>query len=217
MLRETMTYDWFTVAWLTGLIALAVSKSLYAHRFSDFMSVLGNSRYLKIYSRDQKFIDGFDSLFFLNFVIAISIFIYITVSLFTEFKGFELNLFLKILFGVSILNLSKILFERLIGSLFEIDKIIDNYLFQKTTYKNFTGLILLPLNCFIIYALEPSKTIIYSIIGLLFAINFVGFVISFKNHQKVLLSNVFYFILYLCALEIGPYLILAKLIIDFNA
>ncbi|MEM6514543.1 MAG: DUF4271 domain-containing protein [Bacteroidota bacterium] len=217
MLRESITNDWFTIALLIGLTAVVISKFLYVHRFSDFVSVLGNSKYLKIYARNQKFIDGFDSLFFLNFIISISTFIYIGLASFGQIERFDLNFFVKILFGVGVLTLSKILIERLIGSLFDIDTIIDQYLFQKTTYKNFSGLILLPLNCILIYTLEPSKAVIYSIISLILLINLVGFIISFKNHQKTLLANFFYFILYLCALEIGPYLILTKLIIDFNA
>ena len=216
MLRETVTNDWYTIALLIGLASVAVSRFIYTHRFIDFVTVLGNTKYLKIYSRDQKFIDGFDSLFYVNFIISISTFTYVGTSLFYEFLDFELTYFLKILFGIGILTLSKTLIERLVGSLFEIDDIIDKYLFQKTTYKNLTGLILLPLNALIIFAFEPSMTIIYLIIGLIFLINIIGFIVSFNNHQKVLLSNIFYFILYLCALEIGPYLILAKLIIDFN-
>jgi len=216
MLRETVTNDWYTIALLIGLASVAVSRFIYTHRFIDFVTVLGNTKYLKIYSRDQKFIDGFDSLFYVNFIISISTFTYVGTSLFYGFPDFELTYFLKILFGIGILTLSKTLIERLVGSLFEIDDIIDKYLFQKTTYKNLTGLILLPLNALIIFAFEPSMTIIYLIIGLIFLINIIGFIVSFNNHQKVLLSNIFYFILYLCALEIGPYLILAKLIIDFN-
>lgn len=217
MLRETFTNDWFTIALLIGTVAIALSKFLYAHRFSDFVAVLGNSKYLKIYARDQKFIDGFDTLCFINFVVSISTFIYVCYLVFSSPESFKLDTFFKLLFGVGVLTLSKILLERLIGSLFEIDSIIDSYLFQKTTYKNFTGLLLLPINCVIIYTFEPSKTVIYVIISVIALINTIGFISSFKNHQKLLLNNIFYFILYLCALEIGPYLILAKLIIDFNA
>jgi len=217
MLRETITNDWFTIALMVGTAAIALSKFLYAYRFNDFISVLGNSKYLKIYARDQKFIDGFDSLCYINFVVSTSTFIYVCYSAFTIPEAFKLDLYFKLLFGIGVLTLSKILLERLIGSLFEIDSIIDNYLFQKTTYKNFTGLLLLPVNCIIIYTLEPSRTLIYTIISLVALINIIGFMDSFKNHQNLLLNNIFYFILYLCALEIGPYLILAKLIIDFNA
>jgi len=217
MLRETVTNEWFTVFIVLGLVFLTLSKFLSSRRFDDFLAVIGNSKYLKIYARDQKFIDGFDTLLFLNLVISVSIFSFLMYSEFVNPAEFDLIQFFKLLFGVGALVLIKVLLERLIGSLFEIDALIDSYLFQKTTYKNYTGLILLPVNILLIYSFSPSKPIIYIILGLIFLINLIGFITSFKNHQKILLNNLFYFILYLCALEIGPYLILYRLILDYKA
>ncbi|WP_298900702.1 DUF4271 domain-containing protein [uncultured Psychroserpens sp.] len=217
MLREVISNDWFTVFLVLGLVFITLSKYIFAHRFKDFLVVIGNSKYLKIYARDQKFIDGFDALLFFNGIISVSIFAFISYSTLVNPSEFDLNLFFKLLFGIGVLFLIKILLERLIGSLFDIDELIDSYLFQKTTFKNYAGLVLFPINAIIIYTLNPSKPIIYSIIGLIVLINLIGFISSFKNHQKLLLNNIFYFILYLCALEIGPYLILYKLIKDFNA
>jgi hypothetical protein len=216
MLRETVSNEWFTVFIVLGLVFLTLSKFLSSRRFDDFLAVIGNSKYLKIYAREQKFIDGFDTLLFLNLIISVSIFSFLMYSEFVSPAEFDLIQFFKLLFGVGALVLIKVLLERLIGSLFEIDALIDSYLFQKTTYKNYTGLILLPVNILLIYSFSPSKSIIYIILGLIFLINLIGFITSFKNHQKILLNNLFYFILYLCALEIGPYLILYRLILDYK-
>ncbi|WP_299225479.1 DUF4271 domain-containing protein [uncultured Psychroserpens sp.] len=217
MLREIVSNDWFTAFLVIALGLVSLSKFLFAHRFKDFISVIGNTKYLKIYMRDQKFIDGFDALLFLNLIISLSIFSFIAYSTFTEPSEFDLILFFKVVFGVGVLILIKTLLERLIGSIFEIDALIDSYIFQKTTYKNYAGFILLPINCLLIYTIDATKPILYASISLIVLINFIGFISSFKNHQKLLLNNIFYFILYLCALEIGPYLILYKLIKDFNA
>jgi len=216
MLRDVFSNDWFTVCLVVGLACITLSKYIFAPRFKDFIAVIGNSKYLKIYSRDQKFIDGFDALLFFNGIITISIFAYVSYTTLVHPSEFNVNQFSKLLFGVGVLFLIKVLLERLIGSIFEIDELIDSYLFQKTAFKNYSGLVLLPINCILIYAISPSKSIIYSIIGLIVVINLIGFISSFKNHQKLLLNNIFYFILYLCALEIGPYLILYKIIKDFN-
>lgn len=217
MIREVISNDWFTIFLVIGLACLTVSKYLFSPRFKDFIAVIGNSKYLKIYARDQKFIDGFDALLFGNLIVSVSIFAYVSYSTFVSAAEFNPDQFFKLLFGVGVLFLIKILLERLIGSVFEIDDLIDSYLFQKTTFKNYSGLVLLPINCILIYTLYPSKTIIYGVLGLLIVVNLVGFISTFKTHQKQLLNNIFYFILYLCALEIGPYLILYKLIKDFNA
>lgn len=217
MLRTLISNDWFTVFMVISLASIALSKYLFSNRFVDFIGVIGNSKYLKIYARDLKFIDVFDALLFLNLVISISIFGYYSyINLFAP-GSFEIDVFLKLLFAVAAMALIKILLERLIGSLFEIDKLIDTYLFQKTSYKNYCGFVVLPINVLLLYTIPPSKFIIFLVIGLLLIINLIGFITSFKNHQKLLSNNVFYFILYLCALEIGPYLILFKIFVEYKA
>jgi hypothetical protein len=40
-----------------GVLAIVLAKFTNHLRFNDFLFVIGNSKYLKIYSKDQKFID----------------------------------------------------------------------------------------------------------------------------------------------------------------
>jgi uncharacterized protein DUF4271 len=212
MLREIISNEWITILIVLCISILAFTKAAFSNRFNDFLWVIGNSKYLKIYSRDQKFIDQFEGLLFLNFIISLSLFFFILYNTFFESIAFNILFFLKLFIGIGSIILIKILLERLIGSLFEIDSLIDSYVFQKTNYKNYMGLILLPINILLFFAIQPSRAIIYFVIGLLLFINLVGFVSSFKTHQKLVLNNLFYFILYLCALEIAPYIILYKIL-----
>ncbi|RLD29734.1 MAG: DUF4271 domain-containing protein [Bacteroidetes bacterium] len=212
MLREIISNEWITILIVLCISILAFAKAAFSNRFNDFLWVIGNSKYLKIYSRDQKFIDQFDGLLFLNLIISLALFFFILYNTFFDSLAFELIFFFKLLIGIGAIILIKVLLERLIGSLFEIDSLIDSYIFQKTNYKNYIGLVLLPINILLIFAVQPTKTIIYLIIGLFLIINLVGFVSSFKTHQKLVFNNLFYFILYLCALEIAPYIILYKIL-----
>ncbi|MCO4822727.1 MAG: DUF4271 domain-containing protein [Flavobacteriaceae bacterium] len=213
MLREIISNEWYTILIVFSLCILAVARYVYTLRFSDFLWLVGNSKYLKIYARDQKFIDQFDSLLYANFVIAASIFGFINYNTFISPITFDLTLFIKVFTGLGSVILIKILIERLLGSLFEIDALIDAYIFQKTNYKNYIGLMLLPINIILIYAVPPTEIILYIILSLLFTINLIGFIGSVKTNQKTILGNLFYFILYLCALEIAPYILLYKLFI----
>jgi len=120
----------------------------------------------------------------------------------------------KLSVGIAIFVLIKVLLERLIGSLFEIDKLTDLYLFQKITYKNYLGILLLPINALLLFTFQPTLNIIYGIIILLLSINVIGLISSLKSHQSLIKNNLFYFILYLCALEIAPYIILYKVFIS---
>ncbi len=217
MLRDILYNDWITVFIFLGLVFITLAKYMYTNRFMDFIGIIGNSKYLKIYARDQKFIDGFDMLLFLNLVISISVFGYVSYRNLLYQHPFDIIVFLKVIFAVGAIILIKILLERLIGSLFEMDKLMDIYLFQKTSYKNFTGFVLFPINLLLVYSVTPTVLIFYIVIGIIVLVNLIGFIITLKNYQNIVVNNLFYFILYLCALEIGPYLILYKLIIEFKA
>jgi len=211
MLREVISNEWYTVLFVLSLISITLAKYFYSSRFGEFLTVIGNSKYLKIYSKEQKFVDQFDALLFINQIISFSTFSFIAYNQFYEPLTFDILLFLKICLGIGGVLLIKVLLERLIASLFDIDELIDAYLFQKINYKNYTGLVLFPINLILIFSIEPTKNWIYGIAIILILINLIGFITSFKTHQKLILSSFFYFILYLCALEIAPYIILYKL------
>lgn len=213
MLREIISNDLFTILIVIAIVIVAMARLASPNRFTDFIYVIGNSKYLKIYSRDQKFLDTFDALLFSNFVLSASVFIYIIHQYLTDNQGVSINLLFKLILGIAVFILIKILLERLIASVFEIDTLIDQYLFQKTSYKNYLGLILIPVNAVLIFSISPSITNIYIIVILLLLLNIIGLISSFKTHQNTIKGNLFYFILYLCALEIAPYIILYKVFI----
>lgn len=212
MLRTIATNDWLTTFLVLGFSFICLTKFLYENRFFSYLGVIGNSKYLKIYTKEQKFIDLFDALLFVNFTLSAAVFTHISYNTIVTPEPFELSWFLKLALGISSFILIKVLLERLIGSVFEIDELIDSYLFQKTSYLNYSGFILFFSSLFMLFATEPSKTLIITTIGLVTLINLIGFVTTFKSHQNLLLNNFFYFILYLCTLEIGPYLISYKII-----
>ena len=66
MLREVISNEWFTILIVLSLCILAFAKYAFSNRFNDYLWVVGNSKYLKVYAREQKFIDHFDSLLFVN-------------------------------------------------------------------------------------------------------------------------------------------------------
>ncbi len=214
MLRDVTSNELYTILIVIGLTFIAIAKVSSPKRFSDFTMVLGNFTYLKIYTREQKFFDRFDALLFINLIVSVAIFGLIVFQLLVEPISVSLNLISKLVFGIGVFILIKVLIERLIGSLFDIDYLIDHYIFQKISYRNFLGIVLLPINALLIFSITPTPTIIYAIFILLFTISMIGLITSFKTYQSLIKNNLFYFILYLCALEIAPYVILYKV---FNA
>ena len=207
MIRDTISHDFYTIILVLGILIIAIAKLISPKRFDDFVSVLGNSKYIKIYSREQKFLDKFDALLFTNLILSTSLFSFIMYQYFTKSTTLSIDLMIKISFGICVFILIKVLFERLVGSLLEIDSAIDQYLFQKISYKNFLGILLIPINAFLIFSFSPTLLFFYIIFAMLFI------VISLKSHQSLIKHNLFYFILYLCTLEIAPFIILYKVFI----
>ncbi|WP_341216031.1 DUF4271 domain-containing protein [uncultured Wocania sp.] len=214
MYRDIISNELFTILMVIGLTIIAAAKLVAPQRFGDFIYILGNSKYLKIYAKQQKFLDKFDALLFSNLVISASIFSFLIYQYVAETKTISINILFKLVFGIGTFILIKVLIERLIASLFEIDKLIDQYLFQKISYKNYLGLLLIPINALLIFTIKPTLSLFYTIIALLLIVNVFGVITSFKTHQNAIKHNLFYFILYLCALEIAPYIILYKVFIS---
>ncbi|WOD45161.1 DUF4271 domain-containing protein [Hwangdonia lutea] len=214
MYRDIISNELFTVLMVIGLAIIATAKLVAPQRFADFFYVLVNSKYLKIYVKDQKFLDKFDALLFSNLVISASVFCHLVYQYANNTKAVSVNLLFKLVFGIGTFILIKVLIERLIASLFEIDKLMDQYLFQKITYKNYLGLLLLPINALLIFSIEPTMPVFYTIMALILVVNISGVITSFKTHQNTIKGNLFYFILYLCALEIAPYVVLYKVFVS---
>ena len=214
MLRPSFSYDTFTILIMVSLLFVAVSKLLFEKRFNHFVAILIKPSYLNIYSRDQRFVDLFDGLLFINLLVSIAVFSFISYTALFESLELPVLFILKFSLGVGIFILIKTLIERLVGSLFNIDFLIDKYLFQKIAFRNFSGLLLIPINTILLFSIDPSKSIILSIIILLALINILGLLTTYKSNLNLIKEEFFYFILYICTLEIGPYIILYKVFIE---
>jgi hypothetical protein len=65
--------------------------------------------------------------------------------------------------------------------------------------------LLLPVNIFLFYNTTQHPIVIYVIIGLIIAASITSYLVSLRIYQNLILGKLFYFILYLCTLEIAPY------------
>lgn len=212
MIREIISTEIFTILLLISLLLIAAVKLVYPKRFQDFTSIIINHRYIRLHSRDKKLFDGFESILFLNLTVSFTFFGCICYKQFNPDTILSTGLVLELAAAISVFLLAKVLIERFISRVFNIDTIIIDYLFQKINYKNFIGIALVPLNALLVYSLKPSKALLLLVLGILLLINYIGLSYFFKNNLSIIKKNFFYFILYLCILEISPYLVLFKLI-----
>ncbi|RNC87788.1 MAG: DUF4271 domain-containing protein [Winogradskyella sp.] len=216
MLRDYLSQDFFTILIAVCLILVVVARYLSNSRFYDFISVIWNDRYLKLYTKEHKKIDFFNSILLINFMLSAGCFIYFTYKYFNQstFNTTEFIPLLLLLSAIVVFVLAKNGLELLMGYIFEISGIIRANLFQKTTYRNISGLILVVFNILLLFSNLDQKIVIYLAISVFFLINISGFFRFLLLYQKLIIPHFFYFLLYLCALEIGPYVILYKVLND---
>ena len=138
-------------------------------------------------------------------VISFAFFIQIILSYFRYSSKTDWIQFIQISTLLSIFILSKYLIEKIIATSFNIEEFNEQFNLQKVSYRTYIGLCILPLNVILFYNDTPIDFLIYFLITAVLLINMLTYFISLKIYQNLILSKLFYFILYLCALEIAPY------------
>ena len=212
MLREFISNDWYVVFCLVSLVVILMAKKIDAQRFSEFLKLFGNNNYLRIYLKEHSFFDRFDSLLFINFCINFVVFGGIGYQFVFEPVTMNLLKFSQLFSFVAVVVLLKIGLELFLGYVLDLRTLFNILTFQQISSYNFIGLILLPLNAFIVFGVNFAPLAIILTMVLILLIVVAGMTKTVQSNLNILLNNFFYFILYLCTLEIGPYLILYKVL-----
>ena len=197
--------DWATTVFVALFTIVAVVKSVFETRFQDFMKLIVSDKYTKIYRDASYLMSGFTIFLFVVQLISISLFIQLTLHHFYHFSKTDGILFIQICTFLSVFVLSKFLIEKIIATSFAIEEFADQFNLQKVTYRTYVGVLLLPINAILFYNTNTSDLLFYVIIITILTTNMLTYIVSLKNYQNLLFGKLFYFILYLCALEIAPY------------
>ena len=197
--------DWATVLFVLSFAIIAVTKSVFENRFADFANLIYSNKYIKVYKDSSNLKSTFTVSLFLVQVISLAFFVQITLSYFGYASKTDWLLYIQIVTLLVFFILSKYLIEKIIATSFNIEEFMEQFNLQKVTYRTYIGLFILPFNIILFYYDSFSKNIPLVIIAIILIINALTYFISIKNYQKLIFSKLFYFILYLCALEIAPY------------
>ena len=211
--RFTVSQDWITLLLLMAFTLLVTARYAFAQRFSHFVMLFATEKYLLLKGKNANIFHPFNLLFFAVNLISVGLFIYIYFRGFTDILPERPKvLFLRIVTAYGAFVLLKFSVEKIVANVVGVDSIMNYYLFYKLSYRNFVALVLLPVCIFLIYVWEPTLLALYIFLSLIIIINLITLLSVFRKSQQFISKHWFYFILYLCALEIGPYFILYKLI-----
>lgn len=197
--------DWATVLFILAFILIAFSKSVFESRFGDFMNLFFSDKYIKIYKESGHLVGGFTITIFIVQLLSFSFFIQLLLNNFGYVSKTDWVVFIQIFTFLAFFILSKYLIEKIIAAAFNIDEFSDQFNFQKVTYRSYISLLILPIDVILFYNDNSPKFIFLTIIGIIIAVNAFTYLLTLKNYQNLLFGKMFYFILYLCALEIAPY------------
>jgi hypothetical protein len=205
--RIIESLDWVTLIMVGCIVVIAILKVIYPKRFEDFIRLPVSNSYFLAKGKSEELRHPFSILLFLIQLISISLFAYL---FFLEKGKATVLLFFQILSAVFIFIIVKTSIEKMIGTIFSIKNVIDQYIYEKLTYRNFISLLLIIANLIFYFSVKPDLNILLILTGILFLVNMVILFYGYKKYRSLIFSNLFYFLLYICALEISPYIILYK-------
>lgn len=197
--------DWATLLFIIIFALIAITKTAFETRFNDFIKLIATDKYIKVYRESSGLINGFTVMLFIVQILSLAFFIQLILHQFGYVLKTDWVIFIQITTFLLVFILSKYLIEKIIATAFNIEEFTEQFNFQKISYRSYICLILLPVDFILYYQDISSKTLILVIIGAVLITNLLTYVISLKNYQNLLFGKMFYFILYLCTLEIAPY------------
>jgi len=199
MIRDIISNDSLTLILLGSLLYVIILKRINPTIFDQNLSFKKKELINKI-SNSLLGIKSIEILY--NFLFISNLSILLT---FFKNKNFELFVYYELLGFVSIFFVVKIMLDFSIGRLFSISELMKNYIWKKLVYHNSLGILLLLFNFLIAYSIFDGyyMTLISIYISLVFLL--FSYCSIYFSMKKVIIKNWFYFILYLCTLEIIPY------------
>ena len=199
MIRDIISNDSLTILLFGSIFFMIILKKIDPITFSQNLSFRKKELVNKISTKlwGIKFLE---ILYNLLFISNISI-----LLAFFKDQNFNLIIYYELFKYVFIFFTSKVLFDVIIGKVFSINRIMKIYVWQKLVYCNSLGIVLLLFNFLIAYTIFDKQYMVSFFIALSILYLIFAYYSIFFSMKKVIFKNWFYFILYLCTLEIIPY------------
>lgn len=213
ILTERIIYneEWIYVLGILILLLWVCAKFIDKERFYCFLSFFSNEKYTQERIRENNWFGIIELLFVFSGLCCLS-------YLILEFAYYQSYIpkkdsfsYIKILLIVSAFLIVKNLILKIVFFFFEIEQYFKWYWFYKII-----GFIWFSNLLFFLYVWQLSvysATPIFIVVGVVLFIG--GYVWFFKKlndkYHQLIINQFLYFILYLCALEIAPYVFAYKL------
>lgn len=136
-------------------------------------------------------------------------FLFICGQYFLPEKEIEgLGWYIRIATLYTILLLGKLWIEQIIGVLVKRAAEVSKYTHEKLIYRNLLSIFILIWNITLLFILDKTQVTMTMAWLSILLLNIFYLISSYKRNSRHLFSHYIYYILYLCILEIGPYILI---------
>ncbi len=206
--------DWITLILVFIFFILSLLKVIFKDRLYHESTLFFSKKYLSIYFNKEKnlTLNLFQGALFFVKLLVLSLLLYFA-NVYFKIHPNSLNFstYMLLFLGVGLYFSIHFLIGLLLAFLFNFKNEFTKVIYFKVSYFNNLILWVLPFLIFSIYTnkiQEFSFRITFLLVVLLLILRYVLILVY---NKKFIYNNLFYFILYLCALEIAPLIIVLKL------
>lgn len=207
---------WVSLVFLAIFIFLTWAKVLYKDRLLHTASLFFANKYLFIYFNKEKndIINLFQFLLFIVQLLVLALLLYFANNLWQFSDRLNaLNGYLLLLASVGLYFCLRYLIGLFLAEIFNIKSKYNRIVYDKVNYFNNLILWILPFIMLSAYANIYKEYFFKITFFVLVILLILRYVLVLVNNKKLIVNNLFYFILYICALEIAPLAIILKLTI----
>ncbi len=208
--NDTSAVNWMLVILFFGFISLAYVRSVHRKRFSMLVQTFINWKVAKQIIRYEKvYTHPVNILLNLNFLFCFPLFLSLSAFHLTN-PGYSISeMYLLIILPFLLYLISKLVLYKFSAWLLVENETIEEYVFQASLFNKYLGVCYLILTTLLIYSPISSSFLSKIGLGVLFLF------LSFQLIRGVIIGiekgkNLYLIILYLCTLEILPWLVLGK-------
>jgi len=209
LLKADLNRDWLLLMLIGALLVLGLLRYRFPRRMAELMLLPINDKYFALEGRQKGIGHPFNLAMLGVQITAFGLLlaaIKMTRSATPELLNFAL--FIKGILVISLYLILRYSLDWAVGYIFNCQKILSEYRYQRLSFHHLIALALLFLLTIMFFSALSFQTLTPVILfGVIFAL-FTTVIYSVRRNSATLITNFLYFILYICALEIAPYALL---------
>ena len=206
-LRSVAGWDWIDFHVLAGIVFLAGIRVVYGNQFRDALRSLINGRIFSAEVYDQQALSGFHTAIALFQLTNLALFLHLLQP--WRYLGWQADWsYFPILGGLFVLVGGRLLLDRLVGSVFRDDFLVDWFYSHRFVAMFLLAIVLQGANMYWAFA-APEDALTAAVWSAVMGILLVfALVLPYLQMGQRVIKLGFYFMIYICTLEIAPLILL---------